>query len=184
MNELALHILDIAQNSITAGAGSITIGVEEDRRADRLEITITDDGKGMDAETLRRVASPFSTSRTTRKVGLGVPLLKMTAEMTGGAFGIQSAPGRGTTLRAVYVPSSIDMLPLGDMGSTMLLLVQQRPDIHFIYRRRLGEGGFTLDTAEVAQILEGLALDTPEVLDFISAFVQENEKELTKGYHI
>lgn len=180
MNELALHILDIAQNSISAGANRVVISVLTDPMADSSCISVEDNGRGMDAQLLQRVTSPFATTRTTRKVGLGIPLLKMTAEMTGGRFEIESEPGKGTRLAAHYVPSSVDMLPLGDMGATMMLLVQQRPDIHFIYRRQLGPQGFTLDTAEVSAALEGLPLDTPEVLDFIQGYVCENEAELTQ----
>jgi signal transduction histidine kinase len=178
MNELALHILDIAQNSLTAGAKHLRITVDEDPVADTLALIIADDGKGMSEALLSSVTSPFATTRTTRKVGLGVPLLKMTAEMTGGSFDIESREGVGTTLTARYVPSSVDMLPLGDMGATVLLLVQQAPEVHLVYQRRRGGQSFTLDTDEIARELDGVPLDNPDVLAFIQGYVEENEREL------
>ena len=178
MDELALHVLDIAQNAITAGARTVTIRALESRERDALDLWVEDDGCGMSPAMLESVTSPFTTSRTTRKVGLGIPLLKQTAEMTGGSFVIESTEGVGTRLHAVYVPSSLDMLPLGDMGSTMLLLVQQKPDMRFIYERTLDSAAFTLDTDMLREELEGVPLDTPEVLEFIQAFVRENESAL------
>ncbi len=178
MNELSLHILDIAQNSVTAGAKTIKISILADTAEDELTIKIEDDGCGMGAEMLKNVISPFTTSRKTRKVGLGVPLLKMTAEMTGGRFSIDSEPGRGTDVEAVYIMSSVDCLPIGDMASTMTALVQQKPDIRFVYIRAVDDRGYTLDTLEVSDILEGLPLDTPEVLGFMQEYIAENEKEL------
>ncbi len=181
MNELSLHILDIAQNSITAGASCITIDMLERQIGNRLEVTVTDDGSGMSAEMLENVTSPFTTSRKTRKVGLGIPLLKMTAELTGGRFDIESTEGKGTKLYAEYDLSSVDCLPIGDMGATMMLLVQQTPETRFIYRRQRGEQSFTLDTLEIARELDGVPLDTPDVLAFIESFVNENERELNGG---
>ena len=116
MRELSLNVMDIAQNSISAGASLITIRVEEDRPADTLSISVEDNGKGMSPETVQKVIDPFYTTRTTRSVGLGVPLFKMEAEMTGGSFQIDSQLGVGTTLTAVFKPSSVDMIPLGDIN--------------------------------------------------------------------
>ena len=112
MRELALNVMDVAQNSISAGATLITLTVEEESAADRLSITLEDNGCGMTEEQVRSVVDPFYTTRTTRKVGLGVPLFKMEAEMTGGSFSIRSQKGRGTILTAIFVPSHVDMIPL------------------------------------------------------------------------
>lgn len=177
MNDLSLHALDVAQNAVTAGAKCVRIAIcdgEENRRT----FCIEDDGCGMDEDFLRRVTSPFTTSRSTRKVGLGIPLLKMAAEMVGGAFCIESAPGRGTRLTATFDTGNIDCPPLGDMGGTMLLLIQQRPDIRFVYDRQAPAGRFTLDTDELRRELDGVPLDHPEVLAFVQQFVTDNEKEL------
>ena len=120
-------MMDIAQNSISAGASLITIRVEEDRPADTLSISVEDNGKGMSPETVQKVIDPFYTTRTTRSVGLGVPLFKMEAEMTGGSFQIDSQLGVGTTLTAVFKPSSVDMIPLGDINGTVQLLISCNP---------------------------------------------------------
>lgn len=123
MQELSLNILDIAENSVKAGASLITVAVCYRPAADRLTVTITDDGCGMDAETVRRVCDPFYTTRTTRRVGMGLPLWKMAAEMTGGAMTVESVPGAGTTVTAVFGLSHIDRLPLGDLPQTMATLI-------------------------------------------------------------
>lgn len=177
MNDLSLHALDVAQNSVSAGAKSVRIAMI-DRAGGMRTFSIEDDGCGMDEDFLRAVTSPFTTSRKTRKVGLGIPLLKMAAEMAGGGLSIESAPGRGTRLTATFDTHNIDCPPLGDMGGTMLLLIQQRPDIRFVYDRQAPGGRFTLDTDELRRELEGVPLDCPEVLDFVQRFVSENEKEL------
>ena len=126
MQELSLNILDIAENSVKAGASLITVAVCYRPAADRLTVTITDDGCGMDAETVRKVTDPFYTTRTTRRVGMGLPLWKMAAEMTGGAMTVESAPGVGTTVTAVFGLSHIDRLPLGDLPQTMATLIGDR----------------------------------------------------------
>ena len=129
MRELALNVMDVAQNSISAGATLITLTVEEESAADRLSITLEDNGCGMTEEQVRSVVDPFYTTRTTRKVGLGVPLFKMEAEMTGGSFSIRSQKGRGTILTAIFVPSHVDMIPLGDISGTVRLLVTCNPTL-------------------------------------------------------
>lgn len=173
MNELSLHILDIAQNSIKAEATVLEIGV--DTRNKQLLLNIKDNGTGMDEKTLRESVSPFATSRTTRKVGLGLPLLKMTAEMTGGCFDIKSAPGVGTTVTAVYLTDSVDCLPLGDMAESIILLVQQKPDNRFIYRRISDIREFIFDTDEIREVLGDVPLDNRDVLAFIKDFISERE---------
>ncbi len=177
MNDLSLHALDVAQNSVTAGAGCVRIAILDDAGGMRT-FRIEDDGCGMDEALLRAVTSPFTTTRTTRRVGLGIPLLKMAAEMTGGSLRIESAPGRGTRLTAAFDTRSVDCPPLGDMGGTMQLLIGQRPDIRFVYDRQAPGGRFTLDTDELRRELDGVPLDCPEVLGFIQQFVSDNEKEL------
>ena len=137
MRELSLNVMDIAQNSISAGASLITITVVEDQPGDTLSISVEDNGKGMSPETVQKVIDPFYTTRTTRSVGLGVPLFKMEAEMTGGSFTIQSQLGVGTNLTAVFKPSSVDMIPLGDINGTVQLLISCNPTLDFIFHRSL-----------------------------------------------
>ena len=134
MRELSLNVLDIAQNSITAQAGLITIEVIEDTRLNTLAINIIDNGRGMSDEQLMSVRDPFFTTRTTRKVGMGIPLFKLAAEQTGGCFSINSALGKGTSVSAVFKTDSMDFTPLGDMCSTVVMLVTMNTDREFVYR--------------------------------------------------
>ncbi|MBQ4051993.1 MAG: ATP-binding protein [Oscillospiraceae bacterium] len=179
MQELSLNVLDIAQNSIRAGADLITIRVEE-RTADHfMEISVSDNGCGMSEEQVARVKDPFFTTRTTRKVGLGVPLFRMSAESTGGSFDIESKLGVGTTTTARYFTDHLDMLPLGDMTATMTSLISVNPDLDFIYVRSVDDQSFTLDTRELRAVLEGVPLNTPDVLIFIRDMIDENTAALT-----
>jgi len=142
VKEIALHILDIAENSIDAGAQDIQIFISENLMDDILQIRIKDDGKGMDAQTVAKVIDPFITSRTTRKIGLGIPLLKAAAESSRGAFTISSKLGKGTTVEVDFQRSHIDRMPLGDVGGTMLNLVVAHPEIHWLFEYQyLNENG-------------------------------------------
>lgn len=176
-----MNVLDVAQNSVSAGASLISISVEEDSGADRLTIVIEDNGKGMSPETVERVIDPFYTTRTTRKVGLGVPFFKMAAELTGGSFQIASTPGKGTRVEARFVRSSIDRMPLGDMNSTILSLVGCNPDLDFVYTYSMDGRAFSADTREFRQVLEGVPLNQPQVLQFIREFLVENTHEAVWG---
>lgn len=182
MRELSLNVMDIAQNSISADAKLITVEVYEDLPGDRLSITVKDDGRGMSEEQVQKVIDPFYTTRTTRSVGLGVPLFKMEAEMTGGSFEIQSEPGAGTSLTAVFKPSSVDMVPLGDIDAVILLLVSCNPDIDFLFiRTRIEETErqFSLDTRELKEILGAdVPLNSPDVVQWVMEFLKENTDQL------
>jgi K+-sensing histidine kinase KdpD len=174
MPEISLNILDVAQNSVTAGAALTEISITVDRERDTLEVTIADNGRGMTAEQIQRVTDPFFTTRTTRKVGLGVPFLKMAAEFTGGSFHIESTPGVGTKLTAEFGLSHIDRMPLGDIAGTMTSLIGPNPDIDFIFRYSVDANAFIMDTREIRNILEGIPLSEPEVLAYIDEYVNEN----------
>lgn len=182
MRELSLNVMDVVQNSISAGAKLITVEVYEDFPGDRLTITVKDNGKGMSEEQVKKVTDPFYTTRTTRSVGLGVPLFKMEAEMTGGSFTIDSAIGAGTTLEAVFKPSSVDMVPLGDINAVILLLVSCNPELDFLYiRTRLEdtEKQFSLDTRELKEILGAeVPMNSPEVVQWVTEFLKENTDQL------
>ncbi len=134
LRELALHILDIAENSLNAGASLVTIEVLEDIAADQLTIRVIDNGRGMDAETASRVVDPFFTTRTTRKVGLGLPFLKQAAELSNGTLTIDSQVGQGTTVTATFQRSHIDRMPLGDLPGTILTLIVGYPQANFVFR--------------------------------------------------
>ena len=176
MKELSLNILDVAKNSVTAGATRIGITVEETK--DRLTITITDNGCGMTPEFVYRVTDPFTTTRTTRKVGLGLPLMKMEAQMSGGDLTIESEVGVGTTVKTWFDPNNIDMPPLGDLVSSIITLIQGSPEIDFVFtHRRFGEE-YTLDTGEIRLIMGDISLSEPEVLSWLSDFLNENESTM------
>lgn len=178
MKELSLHLLDIAQNSVSAGAKRIDVTLEEDdRRSYRL--VVADDGRGMTPEFLAQVADPFTTTRTTRKVGLGLPLLRMTAEQTGGTLEIESQPGVGTTVTALFHGSHIDCPPLGDLSGTVALLVQGAPDVEWIWHRAVPNGSYTLDTRQLREILgPDVPLSEPSVALWIREYLQEQEEAL------
>ena len=183
MRELSLNVMDIAQNSIRAGASLTTIRVEESVPTDTLAITVEDNGCGMSEEQVKSVIDPFFTTRTTRKVGLGVPLFKMEAEMTGGSFTIDSAPGAGTTLTAVFRPSHVDMIPLGDIASVMHLLITCNPEIDFVYIRTKtcadgAERHTALDTRELREQLGEVPFSEPEVSAWIRDYLLEMDGEI------
>lgn len=178
MQELSLNVLDIAQNSIKAKASLIEIAVLKNTADKTMLIKIIDNGCGMAEETVKKVIDPFYTTRTTRKVGLGVPFFKMSAEMTGGSFKIESVVGDGTTIEAKYNYENIDMMPLGDIAATILSLVSVNPDIDFLYSYGIDEESFVMDTREVKSILEGMPVNSNEVLLFIRDFIKENQSEI------
>lgn len=181
MQELSLNILDIAQNSVRAGADVIEISVEEDHALDRLIIQIKDNGCGMTEEQAAHVTDPFFTTRTTRKVGLGVPFFKMAAEMTGGDFSIRSRVGEGTVVRASFGFSHIDRMPLGDMADTMCCLIGCSPEIDFVYRHRVDGRSFTVETRQFREVLEGVPLNTPQVMQFIREYIGDQLENISGG---
>ena len=179
MQELSLNVLDIAQNSVRAKASLVTITVAERSTDHFLEISIADNGCGMTPEQVARAMDPFFTTRTTRKVGLGISFFKLSAESTGGSFDIQSTLGVGTVTTARYHTDHIDMLPIGDMNATILSLISMNPQMDFVYQRSLDENSFTLDTRELKAVLEDVPLNSPEVVQFIKETLEEGEAELT-----
>ena len=181
MQEISLNILDIAQNSVAAGAATIGITVDEQPESDLLTVTVEDDGCGMTEEQVRAVTDPFYTTRKTRKVGLGVPLFKMAAEMSGGRFRIDSRKGSGTAVAATFALSNIDRMPLGDINGTILLLISCNPSLTIIYRRVYGGREFTLDTREIKKKIGDVPISNGEVLEWIKEYLAENEKETAGG---
>lgn len=182
MRELSLNVMDVAQNCITAKATLVTIEVFESDKDDYLDIYVKDNGCGMTKEQVESVIDPFFTTRTTRKVGLGVPLFKMAAEQTGGNFAIDSTVDVGTTLHAHFVKSSVDMTPLGDINSTVKILIQCNPDIDFVFSHRTDCGEFSLDTRELREILgHDVPLNTPDVLEWIGGFLEEQSSIIYGG---
>lgn len=178
MKDLASHIMDIVQNSVRAEAQRIGITITEDSGKDVFTIEISDNGCGMDAETVKRVSDPFFTSRTVRKVGLGIPLLQQNAERTGGKLTITSAPGEGTILCACFSHVHIDRPPLGDIADTIGLLIAANPHIHFIYTHITERGEYIFDSEEIKSVIEGVPLNHPDILAALKEMIRENLTEI------
>lgn len=176
MRELALNILDIAENSVKAKARLVQILVQA--RDNILTIRIVDDGCGMDAEFIARVTDPFTTTRTTRKVGMGIPLFKMAAEMAGGSFDIVSEKGKGTAVTATFVLNHIDRAPLGDLADTVVTLLDEDSGTDFVFEVRIDEKEFLFDTRELRKELDGVPVNEPEVLVFVREMIKENIKDI------
>ena len=174
LRELALHILDLAENSLNAGATLVTIEINEDEAADRLTIRIADNGRGMDAESVQRVTDPFFTTRTTRRVGLGIPFLKQATELSNGSLTIESQVGVGTTVTAIFQYSHLNRMPLGDVTNTILGLVVGNPQSDFIYRHRAGERFFEFDTRPIKQVLGDVPLSEPQVIEFLRREISDS----------
>lgn len=176
MQEISLNILDVAQNSVSAKASLISIGVVTERGI--MTVTIEDNGCGMTPEQVKSVTDPFYTTRKTRSVGLGVPLFKMAAEMSSGSFSIQSEKGKGTKVTAVFDTTNVDCMPLGDINATISSLIQLNPDIDFTYTRSEDGREFVLDTRQLREILSGIPLNEPEITAFIADYLEENTKQI------
>ena len=180
MRELSLHLLDIAENGVSAGAQNITITIVEDLRTDRLQLAVEDDGRGMDAAMVEQVTNPFITTRTTRKVGLGIPLLKLAAEMCDGGLTVESTPGVGTTVNVDFQRSHIDRMPLGDVVGTMLALLVGWPQVHWVLRYRVDDEEYVFDDAPIKEVLGDLPLSDPEVLKFLRGALREGIADVTR----
>lgn len=177
MKELSLNILDIAKNSVKAGADTVYVTLTE---TDELfTMVISDNGCGMKPDFLKTVTDPFSTTRTTRKVGMGIPFLKLAAEQTGGSFGIESRhesdypDNHGTVTTAVFNKTSIDFTPLGDIVSSVTTLIQGSPDIRWIFSHKMPHNEVSLDTQELKAVLGDVPLDNLEVILWIKGYLEE-----------
>lgn len=180
MKELALHILDIAQNSIAAEASVISIHIIEDINSDKLEISIKDNGTGMDSDVLEQVLDPFYTSRKTRRVGLGLSLFQAAAQQCEGDLYIESEKGRGTSIKAVFRHSHIDRVPIGNMTDTLITLIQGNNNIDYIYTHEYASKKFNLDTFEIRKILKEVDITDVSVLMWLKEYINDELKELVK----
>lgn len=183
MKELSLNILDITENSVKAGASLTEILIDETEST--LSLTVADNGCGMSDEVLKAVTNPFYTTRTTRKVGLGIPFLKLSAEMTGGSFAIssqtteQSPNNHGTTVTAVYNKKHIDFTPLGDMSETLVTLINGHSDTDFRFSHKFADNEVLLDTREMREILgTDVSLGCFEVLQWVKEYIKEQYSKL------
>ncbi len=180
MQELSMNVLDIAENSVAAGATLVKITLNCKSDEDLLELFIKDDGKGISEEMLKNITDPFVTSRATRKVGLGLPFLKMAAEMTGGSMSINSEVGKGTEVYACFTKGHIDLAPIGDMASTITTLIQCNPHMDFVYTLSCDGESFCADTREIKAILDGVSTADASVAVWIREYLQENTHPILK----
>ncbi len=174
MEDISSHIMDIVMNSVTAEAKHISVVIEKDPRTSILGLIIADDGVGMDSETAQKVQDPFFSTKTGRKVGLGIPLLKGTAETTGGSFELTSARGAGTTIRAIFDSRHPDLPPMGNVRDTFFVLIVSHPDVDFNFHYFVDGKDFTLDTGELKRELDGVPVNHPEVISFLSKYLDEH----------
>jgi len=180
MEDLSLNILDIAQNSIAADATLVEIDVESDDGLNSLIIRVKDNGKGMSKDFLKTVEDPFITTRTTRKIGLGISFLSEAAEITGGWVDLRSELGKGTTVTAYFVKDHIDRQPIGNLTETIITLVSLNPDIDFEFRYKVDENDFLFSTQEVKLMLgDEVSLSSPQIVSFLTEYMQEHIDNLS-----
>lgn len=178
MKELALHILDLAENALRAGATELDIAIERDEPADTLTVFISDNGRGMSPEALARVSDPFYTTKKTRRTGLGIPLAAHAAQQAGGSFSITSQEGLGTCITAVFQYSHIDRQPLGDVSGTVAALLLASPDIELHFVCRSGAGEYIFDTRLLREQLEGVPLNHVAVLSVLRDNIMKSVREV------
>ena len=178
MKNIALHILDLVQNSARAEARLIRISVTEDPAKDNYLLSIKDDGKGMEEEVVQKATDPFYTSRTTRRVGLGLPLIQLNAERTGGSFKLSSEPGKGTKLESNFIFHHPDRLPLGEMEDVLVLLAVGLPLVRLIYTHTTPSGSYCFDTEVIREIIGDIPDSNLEVRKFLREMIAENLKEI------
>jgi anti-sigma regulatory factor (Ser/Thr protein kinase) len=180
MLELAAHILDIAENSVRAGARLIEIDIEEDTVKDSLSIKIIDDGQGMKQEEIKKVLDPFYTTKTVRRVGLGLPLLADASQRSGGNLQIESEKDKGTTVEATFGLSHVDRQPLGDIIGTLTVLIAGNSNVNFLYKHRHNDWQFELDTREIRKEIGEIPINHPEILKYIRGVLKEGFDEINK----
>jgi hypothetical protein len=181
MKSIAYHLLDIVHNSLRAGARLVEVELEEHTGENRLELKVRDNGKGMAKEDLQRAVDPYYTSRKSRNVGLGLPLLKQNAEQTGGSFHIGSEPGVGTIVHARFVRDHLDLPPMGDMPGTLHQIIIGNPGRDFLYRHTLDGNSFQVDTREIRAILEDWPLDHPQISRYLRELIEEYFNQIKNG---
>ncbi|MCX7708495.1 MAG: ATP-binding protein [Clostridia bacterium] len=181
MRDLSLHLMDILQNSITAKASKIEVKISADQVSDDIIFTVSDNGTGMDEDFLKQVTSPFTTTRTTRKIGLGVPLFKEAAELAGGTFEIYSAKNQGTTVKATFKISHLDRLPLGDITETMVGVILSKPETQWVLQLSNKKDEFSFDSYEVIDKLGGVPITEYEVITWVKEYIDEGIKFIFGG---
>ncbi|MDR1725408.1 MAG: ATP-binding protein [Bacteroidales bacterium] len=178
MKDLSLHVLDLLANSTVVCSTKIKLKVIDSLKNNLYSFEIIDNGSGMSEETLQKVTDPYFTSRKTRKVGLGLPLVKMNAENAGGGFSMKSSIGKGTDLRFWFEHNNIDRPPLGDIASAVVFTAATNENIHFIYEHTTDFGRYTFDTNEIKEALDGMSLNNADIIRALTEMIQENLKDI------
>lgn len=178
MNELSLYILDICENSIHADSKNLYLTIEENIKDNLLIITIEDDGRGMSKEVLEKVANPFYTTRTTRKVGLGIPLFKELCELCEGSFEIKSTVGVGTKDVAKFKLDSIDLPPLGNIEDTLYCLACNDKNVELTFKYIKGDKEFSFSTLEIKEVLDGIPFSEPSIMQWFKDMVKDGINEI------
>lgn len=178
MLSLAAHILDIAENSVRAGAKLIEISIEEDSKTDLLTIEIIDDGHGMNENVLKKVLDPFYTTKTVRRVGLGLPLLSDAAQRSGGSLQVESQENKGTRIKATFGLHHLDRQPLGDILNTIIILIVANSEVDFFYKHRHNDRRLEMDTREIRNEIEDVPINHPEVIKYIRGVIEEGLREI------
>lgn len=181
MKELAMHVYDLMENSTAANSTEVKLTIKDSIKENIYAFTIEDNGKGMTPEFMARVTDPYTTSRTTRKVGLGLPLIKMNTENCGGGMKLQSEVGKGTRLDFWFQHDHWDRPPMGDLAGTIVMLCAAHEDIHIIYRHITDQGEFVFDTAEIHDALDGMSMNDVKVMAWLKEMIQENLEAI--GYN-
>ena len=174
MKELAMHVYDLMENSTAANSTEVKLTIRDSLKDNIYAFTIEDNGKGMTPEFMAKVTDPYTTSRTTRKVGLGLPLIKMNTENCGGGMKLQSEIGKGTRLDFWFQHNHWDRPPMGDIAGTIVMLCAAHEDIHIIYKHITDEDEFVFDTDEIHEALDGMSMNDVKVMGWLKDMVQEN----------
>lgn len=181
MKELAMHVYDLMENSTAANSTEVSLTIRDSIKDNIYAFTIIDNGKGMTPEFMAKVTDPYTTSRTTRKVGLGLPLIKMNTENCGGGMKLQSEVGKGTRLDFWFQHNHWDRPPMGDLAGTIVMLCAAHEDIHIIYKHITDQDEFVFDTAEIHEALDGMSMNDVKVMGWLKDMIQENLEEI--GYN-
>ncbi|MGI5851540.1 MAG: ATP-binding protein [Clostridiales bacterium] len=181
MQDLSLHILDLIQNSIAADASHIELTIYEDKDKNWLIVDIEDNGKGMDETAMRRATDPFYTTRSTRKVGLGLPLFTAMAQRCGGDVVLESIKGKGTRIKSGFQLNHIDRPPFGNLEDTITTLILCNPKIEFVYIHKVNNDEFKLDTRDIRQVIGDIPIEHPEIINWIKSYIKDGLKEINGG---
>lgn len=181
MREISLHILDLVQNSIEAEATTVTLEIIEDTAKDSMIIRISDNGRGMNKKMRQLVIDPFITTRTTRRIGLGLPLMDMSTKRCGGYLNIDSTPGQGTVIEAMYQHSHLDRPPMGNLVETIKSILVANPVLQFSYHHTVNNRSITVSSREIDDILDGIPLTQPDVLVWLHGYLSDNIANLYGG---